>query len=176
MGWGPMKSVQLAKPKKVSRKNINQIGSSTPGIVGVNIKNIGSRGIFHCQLVVFLGGEEVYVLVFFFFGGGRHGRGIGWSTPLKFNMVHLKIKPGGNGDSELGNHHFQVPCSTLRGYVKDIPTTNGQSLIFGLPKSGKLWTFRVLMLMNDYPSCLPLPLMCPIKNMLMLSWNFCGIT
>ena len=38
----------------------------------------------------------------------------------------------------LGNHHFQVPCSTLRGYVKDIPTTNGQSLIFGLPKSGKL--------------------------------------
>lgn len=40
----PMKSVQLAKPKKVSRKNINQIGSSTPGIVGVKIKNIGSRG------------------------------------------------------------------------------------------------------------------------------------
>ena len=31
-------------------------------------------------------------------------------TPLKFNMVHLKINPWKFGDSELGNHYFQVPC------------------------------------------------------------------
>ena len=36
----------------------------------------------------------------------RSGR---WYTPRKFNMVHLKIAPG-KGDSELGNHHFKVPC------------------------------------------------------------------
>ena len=57
-----MKSVQLAEPKKVSRKNINQIGSSTPGIVGVNIKNLGSIRYFPLSIGSFFLGGEVYFL------------------------------------------------------------------------------------------------------------------
>ena len=39
------------------------------------------------------------------------------NTPLKFNMVHLKMAPWNLGEPGFGNHHFQVLRWTLGVYV-----------------------------------------------------------